>query len=153
MTTFERDSWYANSCRFIPIQPSDIIQPQSTEFGSLRPATTSCHFVDYDEEDGGEGKFELVIEAVVKRHFIVHLFRIVAVMFLYCTMSLLVFTMDRDIYLGDRLAVNIALMLTGSVYSVVVSESTLEDGTFWVCLTSMLCPSGLHSVNLTTQLK
>lgn len=123
LTTAERDSWYANSCRFMPIQPSDVVQPQSTEFGSSLPATTSCHFVVYDAEEGGEGKFELVIEAVVKRYFTVHLFRIVAIMFLYCTMSLLVFTMDRDLYLGDRLAVNVALMLTGSVYSVVVSES------------------------------
>jgi hypothetical protein len=67
------------------------------------------------------GQFELTVEVVVERHFMVHVFRVVLVMALFSLTSIAALCEDDDVNALDRLALLVTLMLTSATYSLVVA--------------------------------
>lgn len=70
-----------------------------------------------------EGRYRLKIEAIVKRHSAVHMFRVVAVLAAISLTAVTSMCKDPDVTCLERIGLTVTLMLTATAYSLVIATS------------------------------
>lgn len=95
---------------------------QSTEWATI--GKVKSNYIFKAEHTGVErGRNEMTLEVIVKRHYTVHLWRVVAVMAFFALTSIGAFCLDQDDDAADRMAHVLTLMLTATAYSLVVANA------------------------------
>ena len=85
------------------------------------------------------GTFELTVEVVVERLYMVHVIRVVLVLALFSLTSISALCEDDDVNALDRLALLVTLMLTSATYSLVVKGDIPALGYVTLVDTYVLC--------------
>lgn len=85
------------------------------------------------------GIFELTVEVVVERLYMVHVIRVVLVLALFSLTSISALCEDDDVNALDRLALLVTLMLTSATYSLVVKGDIPALGYVTLVDTYVLC--------------
>ena len=107
------------------VAPKSSLESRARRFGSI----------SHDPQ----GLFELTVEVVVERLYMVHVIRVVLVLALFSLTSIAALCEDDDVNALDRLALLVTLMLTSATYSLVVKGDIPALGYVTLVDTYVLC--------------